>query len=152
MRRFLLTTMLVMPVTLYAQQDDRGYLTALLEDNLSGGTRKVTITGFAGALSSRATIESLTIADSDGIWLTLKDVSLDWNRAALLTGHVSVNTLTAQEIVLERQPLPDPNALPSPEASGFALPDLPVSVEIGKIAAERIVLGAPILGEPVEAS
>lgn len=152
MRRFLLTTMLVMPVTLYAQQDDRGYLTALLEDNLSGGTRKVTITGFAGALSSQATIESLTIADSDGIWLTLKEVSLDWNRAALLTGHVSVNTLTAQEIVLERQPLPDPNALPSPEASGFALPDLPVSVEIGKIAAERIVLGAPILGEPVEAS
>ena len=33
-----------------AQDDDRGYLTALLEDNLSGAGRDVTITGFAGVL------------------------------------------------------------------------------------------------------
>ena len=48
------------------QEDDRGYLTAFLEDNLSDAGRQITITGFEGALSSRATIERLEIADDAG--------------------------------------------------------------------------------------
>jgi translocation and assembly module TamB len=43
-----------------AQTDERGYLTALLEDNLSTDGAKVTITGFAGALSSTASVQLLT--------------------------------------------------------------------------------------------
>lgn len=46
-----------------AQEDDRGYLTAFLEDNLSSAGRKVTITGFAGALSSQATVQRIEISD-----------------------------------------------------------------------------------------
>lgn len=134
-----------------AQEDDRGYLTAFLEDNLSDAGRKVTITGFDGALSSRATIERLQIADDAGVWITLDGVVLDWSRSSLLSGEVVVNELTAETITLDR--LPDTGSgAPSPEATAFALPDLPVSIEIGEIAAERIVLGAPVLGERVEAT
>ncbi len=140
---------IALPITAQAQEDDRSYLTALLEDNLSGAGRQVIITGFAGALSSKATIQSLTIADDAGVWLTLTDVALDWNRAALFTGRVSVNALTAGEIVLDRLPVAGSNA-PSPEAGGFALPDLPVSVQIGTLAATRIVLGETVLGTPLE--
>jgi translocation and assembly module TamB len=75
----------LLPAPALAQEDDRGYLTAFLEDNLSGAGRKVTVTGFAGALSSQATIEKLTIADDRGIWLTLDNVVLDWSRSALLS-------------------------------------------------------------------
>ncbi|MEY4983878.1 MAG: hypothetical protein RIR62_2144 [Pseudomonadota bacterium] len=132
-----------------AQDDDRGYLTALLEDNLSGIGREVTITGFSGALSSRARIDSLTIADDAGIWITLNGVVLDWSRSALLSGRVEVSELSAQEIILSRLP-EAPATAPAPEAGGFALPDLPVSVDVGRLAAERIVLGAPILGERIE--
>lgn len=130
-------------------QDDRGYLTALLEDNLSGVGRDVTITGFAGALSSRATIDSLTIADDQGIWITLNGVVLDWSRSALLSGRVEVSELSAEEIILDRAPVADDEA-PAPEAGGFSLPDLPVSVNVGRLAADRIVLGEPLLGEAVE--
>lgn len=148
--RNLALALLLLPLPAFAQSDDRGYLTALLEDNLSGAGRKITITGFEGALSSRATIRELTIADDTGIWLTLRDVALDWNRSALLTGAVSVNELSAGEIVLDR--LPDAGeSAPSPEAgSGFALPDLPVSVDITKVAAGRIVLGPTVLGSAIE--
>ena len=45
------------------QEEDRGFLTGLIEDALSSTARTVRIEGFAGALSSRATIESLTISD-----------------------------------------------------------------------------------------
>ena len=146
--RALALLLLLMPVAA-AAQDDRSYLTAFLEDNLSGAGRVVVVTGFAGALSSQATVQELTIADDTGVWLTLRDVTLDWNRSALFSGAVSINTLRAGEIVLER--MPDAGtASPSAEASSFALPELPVSVEIGTLLAEKISLGSAVLGTPVE--
>jgi len=132
-----------------AATDDRGYLTALLEDNLSTDGVRVTITGFAGALSSRASIAQMTIADKDGVWLTLTDVALDWNRVALFSGAVEITALTAAGIVLDRVPAADDT--PSAEAGSFSLPELPVSVTIGKISADSIVLGEAVLGEPVTA-
>ncbi|MES2665657.1 MAG: translocation/assembly module TamB domain-containing protein [Pseudomonadota bacterium] len=141
---------LVLAVPAAAQQDDRSYLTAFLEDNLSDAGRQVVVTGFTGALSSRANVEQLTIADADGVWLTLKGVTLDWSRAALLGGRIEVDELSAQEIIIDRMPVADDEALPAPEAGGFSLPDLPVSVNIGSVIAEKITLGAPVLGAPIE--
>ncbi|TXI00641.1 MAG: hypothetical protein E6Q73_08370 [Pseudorhodobacter sp.] len=135
----------------FAQTDDRGYLTAFLEDNLSGAGRRVVITGFEGALSSQARIAQLTIADDAGIWLTLNGVVLDWNRSALFSGNVSVNELSAREIIVARRPAMQESA-PTPEAGSFSLPDLPVSVAIGRLAADQIMLGPDVLGQPVEAS
>ncbi|MFT4148851.1 MAG: translocation/assembly module TamB domain-containing protein [Paracoccaceae bacterium] len=133
------------------EREDRGYLAGLLEDNLSGAGRQVIIDGFQGALSSRATIDRLTIADDQGVWLTLNKVTLDWNRAALLRGRVSVNELSADEIIVARLPQAEAGTTaPSPEAKPFSLPDLPVSVQIGKLSAPRIELGETILGEPLE--
>lgn len=125
---------------------DRGFLTRFLEDNLSGAGREVRIDGFAGALSSRATFERLTIADEAGIWLTIRDGAISWNRSALLRGQVEVRELTAAEIDLPRAPATGEGGAPSPEASGFSLPELPVSVEIGTLRAERVTLGEALFG------
>ncbi len=141
---------LLLPIAAPAQEDDRSYLVALLEDNLSDAGRRVTITGFAGALSSVATIEQLTIADDEGSWITLRNLSLGWSRSALLSGEVLVTELSAGEIILERIPTAADSAVPATEGAAFALPELPVSVKIGRIAADRIVLGESILGEGVE--
>ena len=138
-----------LPLQAMAQEDDRGYLTALLEDNLSGAGRSVVITGFEGALSARATIQKLTIADDAGIWITLEGVVLDWSRSALLRGVVDVSELSARSIVLERMPEAQEGG-PAAEAGTFALPELPISVSIGRLAAERIVLGEAVLGEALE--
>jgi translocation and assembly module TamB len=132
-----------------AQEDDRDYLTAFLEDTLSDAGRTVTVTGFAGALSTQATVEQLTIADDQGIWITLNDVVLDWSQSALLSGVVEVSELSAAEIIVARLPATGDSALPSPEASGFSLPDLPVSISIDRIAAGRIELGPEVLGQAV---
>ncbi|QFS84231.1 hypothetical protein FIU97_15865 [Roseivivax sp. THAF40] len=141
---------LTLPGPAPAQDDDRGRLEALIEDNLSGEGFQVDVVGFEGALSSEARLEALTIADADGVWLTLRGVVLDWNRAALLRGRVSVNELVADEILVPRLPGGGGEAdaeLPDAEAQPFSLPELPVSVQVGRIAAERVVLGAPLLGE-----
>ena len=158
MRRFALlacvTIPLLVPVSGVAQEtaaerEDRGTITAFLEDNLSGAGRQVIIRDFQGALSSRATASQMTIADDQGVWLTLNDIVLDWNRSALLTGEVSVNELTVGEVIVARSPMADP-AAPAPEAGGFALPELPVSVSVNKIAAARVVVGQPVIGQAFE--
>ncbi|MGL5012045.1 MAG: translocation/assembly module TamB domain-containing protein, partial [Paracoccaceae bacterium] len=150
MRALPLILLCTLPLAAQAQEDDRSYLTAFLEDNLSDAGREVTITGFAGALSSTATIERLTIADDAGIWITLTDITLDWSRSALLSGELSVSELSAATITIDRAPNTDGTDLPAPEATPFALPELPVSVSIDRVAADRITLGPALLGQPVE--
>ena len=129
----------------WAQEDGKSFLEGWLETNLSAAGREVRVTGFAGALSSQATLEELTIADEDGVWLTLRGVQLDWTRTALLAGRLEVDHLQAEEITLARPPLPGED-VPQTTASRFSLPELPVSIEIGKIEAKRLVLGEPVLG------
>ncbi|WP_103334257.1 translocation/assembly module TamB domain-containing protein [Pseudotabrizicola formosa] len=134
-----------------AERTDRGTIVAFLEDTLSGAGRQITLRGFEGALSSRATATQLTIADEEGIWLTLNDIVLDWSRSSLLAGRVAINELTAGEIIIARAPVSD-DTMATPEASGFSLPDLPVSINISSLQANRVVLGEQLLGQPVEGS
>ncbi|MES2550863.1 MAG: translocation and assembly module protein TamB, partial [Pseudomonadota bacterium] len=147
MRRALLIGCLVASPA-FAQEDDRDYLTAFLEDTLSDAGRQVTVTGFAGALSSRATIQQLTIADEQGIWITLNGVVLDWSRSELISGKLNVSELTADEIIVARLPQTD-DGVPETEASGFILPELPVSISVDRVAAGRIELAEAVLGQPV---
>jgi len=146
-----LVCLLALTVFAGAQSDDRGLLQRTLEDALSGEDRTVEIIGFAGALSSVASVEEIRVSDANGLWLQLTDVELDWRRAALFQGRVVVNALTAAEIDLSRLPTPSAEA-PSPEASGFELPDLPVSVEIGEVSTAKLILGRSVLGIATEMS
>ena len=150
MRALLLIFALLWPVTALAQEDDKGTLTRMLQDTLSGAGREVVIDGFQGALSAQATLSQMTISDDTGVWLTLKDATLDWNRAALLRGRIEINRLSAAEIYLPRLPASEPSA-PSPEATPFSLPELPVSVNIGTLQIDKITLGKDVLGHPLEA-
>ena len=136
MRKLILSTCLCLaPFTLTAQETagqtsvrDRDFLTAFLEDNLSGLGRQVTIEGFQGALSSRATFSRLSIADDDGVWITINDGAIGWNRTALLSGRVEVEELSAAEIDLPRAPHGSGGPV---EFTAFSLPELPVSISVG---------------------
>ena len=125
--------------------DDRGFITRLLEENLSGAGRVVQISNFQGALSSRATFSELTIADADGVWLTLRDGAIQWNRSALLRRRIEIAELSAARIELPRLPGGQQDG-PSPEVPEFRLPELPVGISIDRIQAGRVELGQPVIG------
>ncbi|MEM1078024.1 MAG: translocation/assembly module TamB domain-containing protein [Pseudomonadota bacterium] len=156
MKRLLITLacLLWLPIGALAQ-DEKGGLEGLLERSLSSETLEVTVEGLSGALSSTATIESLTFADPSGPWMVIEDAKLDWTRTALLRGRVRAKELAAGRITLLRIPTgaPEDPELPKAEAEPFQfqLPELPVSIEIERIAAEEIVLEDPVLGEKVVA-
>ena len=149
MRRLLLPLLVAASPALAQEDEDRGFLVGLIEDNLSAPGLAVRLEGFEGALSSEASLDALTVSDDEGVWLRLEDVVLDWNRSALLRGRLEVEELTAGLIRYERAPLP-PEGFEPPEAGagGFSIPDLPVAVRIEQLAAQRIELGEAVLGQP----
>ncbi|PRY91673.1 translocation/assembly module TamB domain-containing protein [Donghicola tyrosinivorans] len=149
MRRWIATALIALtPLAGAAQDDDgQGYLERLLQDTLSGAGREVRIEGFRGALSSRATIDRLTIADANGVWLDAEGLALDWSRAALLRGRVEVNELSAESLKMPRKPVSDAVDVPAPEATAFTLPDLPVSVNVADLSVARAELGADVIGQ-----
>jgi len=150
MRVLAVLALAVLPVAAAAQDDDdRGWLTGKIEGLLSDAGREVRLEGFAGALSSRATFTELSIADDAGVWLTIRDGAIQWNRSALLRGAIEIEEMSAASIDLPRLPEGE-EAAPSPEATPFALPDLPVSIDIGRIAAERVTLGQPVIGTALD--
>ena len=146
-----LVLLLIWPLAGVAQQDDRGYIQGLLEDALSDAGREVRISGFAGALSSRATIDQITVADDDGVWLTMTDVAMTWTRTALLRGAVDIDEISAARIEIPRLPVTvAQSAPPTPEArSPFKLPELPVSLRLADLTLSEVVLGDTVIGEAV---
>ncbi len=147
--------LLAPPALAQDDEDGGGMIQRFLQDKLSTGGREVRISGFEGLLSGAARLGELTIADDEGVWLTLRDAELDWSRAALLRGNLSVETLVAGELIVARLPVPAaadsalpelPDA-PKAEASGFSLPELPVSIRIDRLAIERAELGETVLGQ-----
>lgn len=153
MRSLLILALALLPTATLAQ-DDGTTLSRFLEDQLSDGDdRQVAIIGFRGALSSAASMAQMTISDADGVWLTLDDVVLEWNRSALFRGALEVDELTAARLEVIRPPLPVEGVdLPDAEAQPFSLPELPVRVEIGTVAIAEVVLGESIMGLPATLS
>ncbi len=160
MRFLALLLCLIWPLTLSAQDaeqaeasdEDKGMLTNFLEDALSGEGRTVEVIGLKGAISSNATVEEIRMSDADGTWLTMRGMTLNWNRLAVLRGNINVNELSADEIILARAPAPNPSAPPTAEATPFTLPELPVSINIQSLKANRITLGESFLGEELNLS
>lgn len=150
----LLTFWIASPVLAQEDDEDGGFIVNFLEENLSGENRAIKVTGLEGALSSSATIEQITVSDDEGVWLTVNKAVLDWNRLALIQGRFSVNALTADEIIVTRRPNPTPpdTSLPTPEAQPFQLPELPVSVEIGKLSVGSLDLAEPVAGQEAQLS
>lgn len=135
-----------------APEGNDNFLLNLLENRLSTPERQIRLSGVSGALSSRARIERITISDQAGPWMTINNVQLDWSRLALLRGRVNINQLSAESITWLRKGAQAPSALPTAEAQPFSLPELPVSVDIGRLAIGTLSLEQPVFGHAARLS
>lgn len=146
---FLAVLMLAQPARAQVEREDTGgFIDRLLERSLSGDNRAVRVIGLSGALSSRATVEQITVADEDGVWLTIDNAELDWTRSALLRGNLTIDTLSAERIEVARRPgvIPADPDLPTPAATPFRVPELPVALSIGNLSVAELVIGEPVMG------
>lgn len=127
-------------------EEERGWLLGFIEDQLSAPNRQIRLQGIQGVLSSNASIGLITVADDDGIWMRIENARIVWSRSALIfSQRLHINTLAADRIDVVRQPLPD-ESLPSPEASSFELPELPIGIRMDALDVPLITFGRDVFG------
>jgi translocation and assembly module TamB len=131
--------------------DEKSTFVRFVENQISSENFRIGLNGLEGTLSSDVRMSSITISDADGVWLTISQPRMVWSRTALLTGTLQIDSLTAESIIHERNPLPD-ESLPDPESSGFALPELPVAVTLEKLDIPKVSFGEAVFGLESEAS
>ncbi|OXT00686.1 hypothetical protein B7H23_11375 [Notoacmeibacter marinus] len=126
-------------------EDEKGAFLSYVEDKLSTPNRRISISNINGVLSSKASIDQITISDEKGVWLTVTNAAIDWNRSALLRARLEIESLSAESIVMTRKPAPAEDTVDA-EATPFALPELPVAVRIGELAVQRAEFDESVFG------
>lgn len=125
-------------------QAGRDALARFIEDRLTEpGVRAVELGRIEGHLPHDIRLGRLTVADRDGVWLSIHDIRLDWNPLALFRGTLSVGQLSAEQAVVTRRPAPGDGA----DAAGTSGIALPVDVAVDLVALRSLRLEAPVLGE-----
>ncbi|MFC7477417.1 translocation/assembly module TamB domain-containing protein [Dankookia sp. GCM10030260] len=106
------------------------------------------IEGLSGPIPGRIGAARITLADQDGIWLTVEEARIVLDLMALTTGTFRIERLEAARIALPRLPAAsDAPAPPEPPSETVLpqLPSLPVAVALDHLGIGRLELGAPIL-------
>lgn len=129
-----------------AQDNERSRFVRFVERQISTPDRKITLGRIEGALSSNVRISEITIADRRGVWLTIENAALEWSRLALLRGRLSIDSLTADKLIIARTPLPGENNEPIEEGAEFSLPSLPVAVRINEFAIDSVEIAEGVIG------
>lgn len=156
MRALLVLLLVLFALPAMAQQEtpeeERSMFLGFVEDRLSGPNRQIRIQGIEGVLSSNARIGSITVADNEGVWLRITDATIVWSRSALIfSQRLQIDRLAAARIEVLRRPLPD-ESLPTPEATPFRLPELPIAINLDALEVPSVSFGQDVFGLESELS
>jgi len=121
----------------------KGWVAATLTKSLSTPASTITVGAIQGLVPFDITVDRIALGDSGGPWLTIDRAALAWSPTALLHGRLRVDALTAETITVLRQPAP---SQPSSTSSGFALPRLPVAVDLRKLEVGRLAIAPALAG------
>lgn len=131
-------------------ESGRRWLAQSVEAAVAGPDARLTLGAIEGSLPFDLALKRVTMADGQGVWLTVDALRVTLSPSALLTRRVRIERLEADSVEVARAPQttasPPPAAAPGPGV-GFALPDLPVSVGLDRLAVNRLRLGPALLGE-----
>ncbi len=139
----LLPIFLVIFVLLLANTDPGRRLIESQAKSLTGGL--VVLTGLSGRFPDALRVAHAEIRDSQGAWLSIDDLALNWSPTALLHRVAAIDSLTAGRISVPRLAMPSTTPAPAKPASqsGFSLP---VTVDLHALHIARLDLGAALAG------
>jgi translocation and assembly module TamB len=127
--------------------EERSRFVRFVERQISTPNRQIRLGAIEGALSSDVRLESITIADREGVWLRIEDVHLVWSRSALLRRRLEVELLEADRIALLRAPLPAEGPSEPLEERTFELPEFPLTFQVEQVRVPRIEIAEGVVAE-----
>lgn len=124
---------------------------AFLARQAEGFVPGLRIEGLRGPLPGHLGFARLAYADAQGEWVVLEDGRIDLDLKALLSRTLRVERIEAARVALARLPAGGEAAPAEPQPPSETvlprLPQLPVAVQLDRIAIERIELAEPVLGQ-----
>ena len=82
----------------------RAYVVSWLDGLNLGSVGRLRVSGLEGDLWDRFSLARLAIEDRQGAWLDVRGLRVGWTPAELLSRHVHLQFLVADQVVLARQP------------------------------------------------
>ncbi|WP_029059658.1 translocation/assembly module TamB domain-containing protein [Stappia stellulata] len=113
----------------------------------SSEDRGVALTGLAVDWGLDLRLDSVTVRDATGPYLSVSGLDLAWRPSALLSGVVAIDQIVVERVALARLPASPASTEPGPPAEP-GLPSLPAIV-LDTARIEAIELGAPVAGSPM---
>lgn len=123
-------------------------IAAQLSELLSTPEMAVEITGLQGLVPIDMRLARVTVADPDGVWLTVEDARLAWSPSALLRGRIWVDEVSAALISVDRLPPSGPEPEPAEPLRIPELPDWLPPTTLQQLSVGRLDLGQEVLGQP----
>jgi translocation and assembly module TamB len=118
------------------------WLAAQLASELSSPGQPARVESLTGFAPFDLRVGHIELGDAGGAWLTIDNARLAWSPAALLRGKLRIDRLDAESIEFIRLPAPSG----TPDNEPFALPRLPVAVELRELAIGRFGVGPALSG------
>ena len=115
---------------------------------------QIQIENLLGRVPDAMQVQHIRLSDSQGPWLEIHGLTLDWSPIALMTGKIEVTDLNAKRIVLRRLPELPPSPEESPEEKTTSLqwplqlPDL----VLRRLTIETIELAPAVAGKALALS
>ncbi|ALG72252.1 membrane protein [Azospirillum thiophilum] len=125
----------------------REWLSEKIEGAVESPDMHLKLGAIEGSIPTDFTIATITLADSQGVWLTIDRLHVVMSPSALFLRSARIDSLEAASITVTRAPVSTQPATPSdPDAP--LLPSLPVDIDLGRLVVERLELAPALLGEP----
>jgi translocation and assembly module TamB len=112
-------------------------------NSLTGGM--VVLRGLSGRFPDSLRLAHAEIRDSQGAWISIDHLALDWSPSALAGGTAAIDSLTAERVSVPRLAVPAATPAPAKPASGGGF-SLPVNVDLHALHIARLEIGAPLAG------
>lgn len=100
-----------------------------------------------GNLLSSFEIASVSLADSQGAWLTAKDLKVDWSPGALLDKRLEISKIDLAKLDVLRDPQLPPSPSSQEGTDGDIIPSLPLEIALQALDVRQIRLHEALAGQ-----
>lgn len=110
--------------------------------SLTGGM--VALSGLSGRFPDNFHLDSIALHDKQGVWLSLKNIDLNWSPLSLVGRTARIYAIKADQLDIPRLPVSDTQAAPAKPSTSKS--SLGLGIDIQDLAVRRINVGAPLAG------
>lgn len=130
---------------LYLNSDaGRKTLVDNINNAMSSPTSTVEIMEIKGSLFSEMSIPSVTVADTNGIWLDVQNININWSPFALFRKTFHAFDIAAETVIIKRTP-ESADTDSGENSEPFSLPTLPIDLEIDHYGISTIYWGTELV-------